>query len=122
MKRGEELTHACLKKEFKRLSKAVDKAKAEYDEYMNIHHEMIAIRKEFAEIVKSQNYGESLEKLDSLKKRSARCERIRKKDLVKLMDNHIDLQLERDSIGQEMARIEFRLNLRGRNLKQEASK
>lgn len=123
MLRGEELAYNALKKEVKRLSKATDKAKAEYDEYMNIHHEMISINQEFAEIVKSKEHGKHvLDKLNALKKRSDRCDRVRKKDLLRLIDRHIELQLDRDSVAEEMYMMEFRLGLKGRNLSKAGGK
>lgn len=113
MSTGEELALNAMKKDFTRLSRIADKAKREADECMSVGSEMIAIHNEFVDIVKSGEHGEHIiKKLDVLKKRSARTEKIRKKDLVKLFDKEYETASDRDSLGSEIKMIEFRLSVR----------
>ena len=113
MKSGEELALAAMKKEFKRLSKVAEKAKHEADEYMHMGSEFIAIHQEFSDIVKSGEHGEKvIKKLDALKKRRDKVDRIRKKDLIKLVDKETHTQIERDSLGSEIQMLEFKLSMR----------
>ena len=115
MRTREELALEALKRDFKRLSKIADKAKAVCDEYMNVGSEMIAIHEDFVAIVKSKDYSpETLKKLEALKKRSAKAEKIRSKDLIKLIDKQSEADINRDSLGGEIQMMEFRLNSRNR--------
>lgn len=112
MKSGEELTHIAMMKEFKRLSRVADKAKKEADEYIEIGTEMLAIHQEFASIVKSGKRDKAtIKALDSLANRSKRAEKIRKKDLLKLMDKQSDAEITRDRLGSEIQIMEFRISL-----------
>ncbi len=113
MKTGEEIVLAAIKKEFRLLSKKADKAKKECDEYFSVGTEMLAIHKEFAEIIKSKKHGdEVLKKLDLLKKRSDKTEQIRKKDYLKLSDREFNSKMEADKLMTEIQRIEFRMQIR----------
>ena len=113
MQTGEQLALGAMKKEFKVLSKKADRAKAEADECLNVGTELIAIHEEFAEIVKSKEHGQSvINKVDRLKKRSEKAEKIRKKDLLKLLDKENNTRFTRDSLGHEIQNMEFRLSLR----------
>ena len=115
MATGEELALAAMKKEFKRLSRKADRAKAESEEYMGTGSEIIAIHEEFVAIVKSDERGMSvLKKLDALKKRREKTDKIRKKDLMKLLDKEYETAITRDKLGGEIQRLEFRLELRNR--------
>jgi len=110
---GEELALVAMKKEFSRLEKIAERAKAEADEYMSIGTEMLSINQEFVEIVKSKEVNESsLKKLNALKKRSDKAEKIQKKDFIKLIDKQSDAEINRDRLAYEIQRIEFRQSLR----------
>lgn len=109
MRAGEKIALEAMKKEFVRLSRAADRAKSEADEHMNVGSEMIAIHNEFAEIVKSKATGpEVVEKLDVLKKRKDRADKVVKKNLVKLLDKQYEAESARDNLGTEIQMAEFR--------------
>lgn len=111
----DEFLYKSLKAEFKRLDCAEQKAKKELDEYNNVANEMIAIRKEFVKIVTSKLYTkETVKKLSLLQKRSEKCEKIRKKDYIMLLDKHINLNIEKGSVATEISKLEYRLELRGK--------
>ena len=114
---SENLVLKAVKKEHKRLVQIALKAKLEVDEYMEIGNEYIAIYKEFAVIVKSGTHTKSqIKKLAVLSKRSERVEKIRKKDLIKLLDKQSSAEFERDSLGQEVEMLNLRYQIRNNNL------
>ncbi len=115
MNSKEKVVLAALKRDLKRLSKAAEKAKAECDEYLNVGSEMAAIHEEFALIVKAKETGpEVLKKLEALKRRRDKAERIMKKDLVKLLDKQHEAEFAEESLGEEIQAMEFNINLRAR--------
>lgn len=110
---GEELALAAMRKDLKRLTRAAKKAKTEADEYMAVGSEMLAIHNEFAEIVKSGDRTDAtLKKLDELKARSEKTDRIQKKDLSKLLDKKFEAEQKRDALASEVQALEFRLSMR----------
>ena len=110
---GEELALAAMKKDLKRLTRAAEKARAEADECMSVGSEMVAIHKEFAEIVKSGDHSKAtLNKLDRLAARSEKTDRIQKKDLSKLLDKQFEAEQKRDALASEVQALEFRLSMR----------
>lgn len=110
-KTGEELAFNAMKKEFKILSRAADRAKKEADECIEVGSEMIAIHNEFVDIVKQKlDSKTAIKKLDDLKKRSERAEKIRKKDLIKLLDRQNVAELNRDSLYREIKTMEYRIS------------
>lgn len=110
---GEQLALNAMQKEYKRLCYIADKAKQESDEYLNVGTEMINIHEEFATIVKAGEHGRHvLDKLDKLKRRSDKCNKIRTKDFLKLNDKEVNSMLERDRLGQEIATLQFRIDIR----------
>lgn len=113
MKTREELVLRALKREFSRLSRIAEKAKAEADENQNIGSEFVAIHKEFAEILDSGDHGKAtIKQLDNLQARRDKADRVLKRDLVKLIDKQHDAECERNAIGEEISMIEFRLSMR----------
>jgi len=111
--RGEELALQAMKKEFNLLSKKADRKKAEADEYLSIGSEMLAIHKEFAEVVNSKKTDKAtLKKLDELSVRSKRTKRIQKKNFMDLSDNQFKAESDRDDLGCEIQRLEFRRSIR----------
>lgn len=115
MSNGEELALAAMKRDLQRLSKAAEKAKAEADEYMNVGSEMLAIHKEFAEIVKSRDHSPAtLKKLKDLQLKSERTDKIRKKDLSKLLDKQFEAEEKRAALAGEVQALEFRLSMRNK--------
>lgn len=115
MSNGEELALAAMKRDLKRLSKAAEKAKAEADEYMNVGSEMLAIHKEFAEIVKYRDHSPAtLKKLKDLQLKSERTDKIRKKDLSKLLDKQFEAEEKRAALAGEVQALEFRLSMRNK--------
>lgn len=108
MTSGEKIALAAMKKEFLRLSKRAERVDAEYNEWLNIGTELISINDEFMKIVESKEIGaETIAALNALKKRSAKVERIRKKDFMKLSDKQITATMKRDELGQEIQRFGY---------------
>jgi hypothetical protein len=93
MKTGDELVLQAMRREFARLSRIADKAKAEADEALNIVTEYMEIHKE-------------------LKLRRGRAPRIMKKDMAKLIEKEVDAKFERDMLGIEIDNMEWRLGMR----------
>lgn len=113
MRSGSELALMAMKKEHARLSRAAAKAKAEADENCSIGSEFVAIHKELAEIVSSGEHGEkTLKRLDELKRRRIRADKIINKDILKLLDRQSALEWERDALGNEIHMMEWRASLR----------
>ncbi|SDZ95299.1 hypothetical protein [Marinobacterium iners] len=110
---GKEIALSAMKKEHKRLSRLADKAKADVDENMNVGSELLAIHKEFSEILNSKEYGEHIvKKLESLRVRRDKAQKILNKDLSKLLDKQYEAETKRDSLGSEIQMMEFRHSLR----------
>lgn len=100
----------AMRKEFKVLSKKAERAKAECDEYMGISIEAFAIHEELGTIVKSKEVGQHIiDKLEALKKRQDRVNRILKKDLLTLTDNQLNAEIKRDELAGEIQRYERRM-------------
>ena len=116
IKTGDELVLQSLKKELKVVSRKADKAKNGVDEYMSVGSEAIAIHQEFAAIVKSKDTGKKeVEALEALKIRQASVDRILKKDFIHLMDVQFDTGMTRNNLRQEISKIGYRIDIRGRN-------
>ena len=112
-KSGKEIALSAMKKELTRLSRLADKANAEVDEYLNIGSEMLEIHEEFSEIVKSKEHDSHIiKKLEVLKDRRDRAQKMLDKDLMKLLDKQHKAKIERDSLLQEIQTTEFRFSLR----------
>lgn len=110
---GEEIALSAMKKEHKRLSRLADKAKTDVDENMNVGSELLAIHKEFSEIVSSNEHGEHIvKKLESLQVRRDKAQKILNKDLLKLLDKQHEAETKRDRLGSEIQMMEFRHSLR----------
>ena len=115
MRTGENIALAAMKKEFKRLCRIADKAKAEADENMGIASEMLAIHQEFVEIVNSKEHGEHvIKKLESLQKRRDKAQKILDKDLLTLINKQSEAEINRDSLGSEIQMLELRRSMRQR--------
>ena len=110
MRTGQELVLEGAKKYLVELTKAAEKAKNEADEYMSIGMEMLNIHKEMAELDFSSK--DASKKLDELKKRSDRVERIKKKNLVALCDKQSTAEIQRDILCQEIQNMEFSIKAR----------
>lgn len=113
MTRGKELSLRAMRKEFKRLSTAANKAKSEIEECLNITTEILAIYEEFKAIVDSEEQGQSvIDKLNALKKRRTKADKIFDKDLIKLTEKEAETATARDQLGIEIQRMEFNISLR----------
>jgi hypothetical protein len=109
--RGIKLALAALKKEHKRLAAVAEKAKREADEYMNTGSEFIATHQEVVAIANSkQPASVRLKKLDELKRRKEKAEKIRSKDFMKLLDKQSDAEIDRDALANEISKMEWRLS------------
>lgn len=113
MKTGEDLVLQALKREFTRLSRIAEKAKAQADEHIGIGSEYIDIHKELHSIVSSKEHGKKIiKRLDALQVRRDKADRVMKKDSAKLFDRQHEAEHDRDSLGSEISMIEFRKSLR----------
>lgn len=102
----------AMKKELARLQRIADKAKAECDEYISIGQEAFAIHDEFAKIVNSKEIGQHvIKKLDELKKRREKVDKVLKKDFVKLTDNQFRAEMEVMALASEISHMGFRARL-----------
>ena len=54
-----------------------------------------------------------IKKLEALKARRARVDRIMKKDALKLMDAQIDAEIERDGLGSEISMLQWKAGRHG---------
>lgn len=109
-KSGKELALIAMNKELKLLSKKADKAKKECDEYMTMGSEAVSIHEEFVRIVNANESGQHvIDKLEALKKRRNKVQRIMKKDLIKLMDKKFNTASVRDTLNSEIQMMKFRL-------------
>ncbi len=106
--RIDDVTLRALKNEHKRLTAKEVAAKKEYDEYMNIHNELIAIRKDFADVIKIKPLEKQLPELSKLTKRSEKAERIMKKDLSKLIEKHSAAKSDLWECSDALSIAEFR--------------
>jgi hypothetical protein len=112
MNRGEELALRAMKKELVLLSRKAERAKAEADEFFSVGTEMLSIHKDFKIVVESKKHDdETIKKIDDLKKRSEKTERIRKKNHMKLSDKQFNTQYDRDCLASEIQRLEYRYSL-----------
>lgn len=109
MTRGEKLVLIALRKEHVRLQAVADKAQAESNEYMHVHEEMIGIYREFDEIVRAEIGAQAkLDKMEMLKKRQEKVDKIRKKDVVKVIDKAHDAKMDADDLLEQIGRLEYR--------------
>jgi hypothetical protein len=110
---GERLTLQAMKNDLKRLSQIAQKAKESCDEVLGIGSELLAIHKEFLALVDAGEPSEDqLVKLDELKHRRERANKIMKKDWIKLSDRQFKAESDRDNLAREIENLEFRLSLR----------
>lgn len=109
---GEELALKAMKKELTVLINRAKRAKAEADECANIVSEYIAINKEFVEIIESGASGAPvLKRLNDLKRRRKRADRIIKKDICKLIDKQCEAESHVRALQSEISNKEFLINL-----------
>jgi len=109
MRRGSDIALDAMKKELVRLQKIAEKAKNESEQYLNSSTEVIAIHNEFIEIVNSKQYGQDvINKLDNLKKRRDKVDKIRSKDFIKLLDKENESRFEVENLQHEIFMAEFR--------------
>ena len=110
---GEQLALEAMKRDLKRLSRNAEKAKAACDEYVDIGTEAIAIHQELAEIVQSNEHGQVvIDKLDELKVRREKVDKIRNKDFLSLCNKQSIAEMSRDNLIAEIGRLSFRIELR----------
>jgi hypothetical protein len=116
VKTGEELAIAAMRKEYVKLCKVADKAKAECDECVSIGTEAIAIHNEFAAIVAAKETGQHVvDKLEALQKRQKRVNRIVDKSIIDLCDKQHKAECERDRLLGQIRDLEFRVSVRGKH-------
>jgi hypothetical protein len=113
---GEELALKAMKKELTVLINRAKRAKAKADERVNIVYEYIAINKEFVEIVDSDANGASnasvVRRLNDLKRRRKRADRIIKKDACKLIEKQSEAESHVRALQDEISIKQFSINSR----------
>lgn len=106
---GKKLALNAMEKERDKLLKIAAKAKNEADEYLSIGSENIAIHNELVTIIKSDARDEEISKrLEELKRRQARVDRVRKKDFIKLCDKQYNSEFAANQINQEILSFKIR--------------
>lgn len=116
MRSGEQLSLIAMKKEFAKLSKIADKKKAVCDDACSCGSQLIEVYKQANEIIKAKDYSEDgMKKMKSLADEEKRLKKLLGADIVKLMDDQINAEIERDNLGREIKTIEFRLNRNNRS-------
>lgn len=110
MRTGEQLSLVAMKKEFSRLSKIADKKKAICDDACNCGSNLIEIYKQANELIKAKDYSpEGMKKMQKLANEEKRIKKLLKADIVKLMDDQIHAEIERDNLWREISMIEWRV-------------
>jgi len=110
MKSGKEIALNAMKKELKVLSIKADKAKAEFDEYMRVGSELLAINDEFKKVLKSNDSDLQIaSKLKVLQRRKDLALRVSKKDLLTLIGRESDARIELDLLNSEIENMEWTL-------------
>jgi hypothetical protein len=114
MRSGEQLSLVAMKKEFARLSKIADKKKAICDDACSCGSKLIDLYKKANELIKSKDFTpEGIKKVQALADEEKRLHKIMKSDLVKIMDEQINAEIERDNLGREISMIEWRIKRHG---------
>jgi len=110
MKTGQELLLIAAEKEYNRLCKRAEKAKAEADEYVEIGTEAVAIHNDLRSVIDSDMDPKAkIDELARLEERRNHVNRVLKKDASKLFDKQIDAEYERDELGREIQMMKFRM-------------
>lgn len=111
MRSGEELSLVAMKKEFARLSKIASKKKAICDDVCSCGTKLIDLYKQASELIQAKDFTpEGVKKVQALANEEKRLQKLMKSDLVKIMDDQVNAEIERDNLGHEISMIEFRLN------------
>jgi hypothetical protein len=109
-KTGNELALIAMKKDFVRFSKIADNAEKEVNEWIRLGSEEISIHEEFIKITNlKESTRASLKKLKELGKRSERVNKLKKKNLLRLIDAQNNAEINKDSLGREIQNVEYRL-------------
>lgn len=96
----------ALESELKRAKKAAANAKAAADEYNHVGTEMLAIHEELKQILVDRCRTDrpiDTAKLSALQKRRDRVDVVMRKDMIKLIDKQIDLEIWCRDIAQEIS-------------------
>lgn len=111
MRSGEELSLAAMKKEFARLSKIADKKKAICDDACSCGTKLLDVYRQANELIQAKDFTpEAVKKVQDLANEEKRLQKLMKSDIVKLMDEQINSEFERDNLGREISMMEFRIN------------
>lgn len=110
MKNRDELVLNALEKEHRRLCKKAEKAKEEADRFCKVGSEIVDIRHEASEVLKSSAASDiKLKKLDALQKREASALKLLKKDCLKIFDAQHEAEHDRDTLLIEIRGIKARM-------------
>lgn len=107
MKTTEELKLDALKREYRRLSNIAERKKKLADEMMSVGTEKLAIHNEFVELVQGGVTPATERKLAELQKRNDRADKLLKMDSVKVMDEQIEAEFERDQLKSAIQSMEY---------------
>lgn len=112
MRSSNRIVLGALKKEHSLLCKRAEKAKLDVDQYISIGDEFLSIHLELTEIIESGLHNEEvISRLEILKKRRSKAQKILGKNFISLLDRQSELEAERDSLLSSIRLIEFRNSL-----------
>jgi len=114
--RGVELLLQAARKELKRLERVAQKAADAIQESDNVVDELIAVNREFEQIIESREAGaEVVKKLDILQARRERAVEVLGQDYQALLDKKFDADFDCSALLGEIRTIEFRQAVRNAN-------
>jgi hypothetical protein len=110
LKLGDELLLEAMQEKYNKLVKLADKAIAKSQEMTRLGSDAIRVHEEFSAIVSSGKHDSgTIQKLEELKNRSKRIEKLRKQSLVKIFDNESNLKLQRDDMETQIKGLKWRI-------------
>lgn len=114
---GDQLALIAMKKEHKRLSQIAEKKKAICDEACHVGTNLINVYKQAEKLISEKDYSESgIKKIEKLANEEKRLKKLMKADLVKIMDEQIHAEIDRDSLYREIMTLEFRIKRSGQTV------
>lgn len=118
MRTQEQILVDALTRELARTQRLADKAKAAADECSAAPGKLIAVNREFVEIVHSRATGPKvLKRLEELKQCDTLARRAMARDFVKLLDAQFHAEHDRDQVARALEHARLRSAFSGRPLK-----
>jgi hypothetical protein len=111
---GQLISIKAMEKELKTISAKAERYKKEVDESINIGHEFLFIHEDLLAIIneKSTDHELVLKKLDELKVRETRANKIIKRDICSLVDKQVKAECEANSLISEIYYAKLRAGVK----------